>query len=164
VEGGAADNILSCHIRQPLQQQFCCLRLPCHYSNLERPSLLDVHCTEVCAPTEQQRNNLRRTSTHCVVQGGGSVLGSIIYHDRTAGLEKGCCGCMVIGCGHAAKGCAKTRHVSCGTTAPLLALSRSSIDNDALTGSHGHHHGLPTTWCGPSACGLLAKFETIPAS
>ena len=50
---------------------------------------------------------------------------------------------MVIGCGHAAKGCAKTRHVSCGTTAPLLALSRSSIDNDALTGSHGHHHGLP---------------------
>jgi hypothetical protein len=24
----------------------------------------------------------------------------------------------------------------------LLALSRSSIDNDALTGSHGHHHGL----------------------
>ena len=50
---------------------------------------------------------------------------------------------MVTGRGHAAKGCAKTRHVSCGTaaTAPLLALSCSRIDNDALPGSHCPRHG-----------------------
>ena len=81
-----------------------------------------------------------RTVLEAVARQYRSVLGSIVYYARTTldSSRAGGCGWVVTGCGHAAKGYAKTRHVSCGTaaTAPLIALSRSRIYNDALPGSH----------------------------